>query len=346
MEEIYEIIEKLSNTQDASDDELQALLISDADMKPLFAAADKVRRNIYGTQVYIRGLIEYTNHCRNNCYYCGIRAGNRHLTRYRLTEDEILSCCHEGYRLGFRTFVLQGGEDMSYSDYDICHLVSSIKAAHPDCAVTLSIGERSYAAYKSYYDAGADRYLLRHEAADCELYMKLHPSDMSLSNRKACLYNLKDIGYQVGAGMMVGAPYQTISHLINDLRFMKELSPDMIGIGPYMVHHDTPFRDMPNGSLQLTLKLLSVIRLMFPYVLLPATTSLGSVDPHGRELGLKAGANVIMPNLSPTNVRELYALYENKICTGEEAAECRDCLAYRVRHAGYEIVTDRGDVRR
>lgn len=346
MKNINEIIHNLINTQDTTDIELKTLLTSDISEEPLAAAADKVRRNNYGTDVYIRGLIEFTNYCKNNCYYCGIRSGNLKLERYRLSEEEILACCKEGYHLGFRTFVLQGGEDPTYSDEIICRIVEKIKNNYPDCAVTLSLGEKSYTSYKHYYLAGADRYLLRHEAANNELYGRLHPTEMSLVNRKKCLYNLKEIGYQVGAGIMVGAPYQTIDHLIEDLRFMQELSPDMIGIGPYMVHHDTPFKDMPNGSLSLTLKLLSIIRLMFPYVLLPATTALGTIHPNGREMGLKAGANVIMPNLSPSGVRELYSLYENKICTGEEAAECRKCLEYRVLKTGYNIVTDKGDVKR
>lgn len=346
MDNIYEIIENLMNTQDASDSQLQLLLTSDTSEEPLAVAADKVRREHYGTDVYIRGLIEFTNYCKNNCYYCGIRSGNNNLKRYRLSEEEILACCKEGYGLGFRTFVLQGGEDLTYSDDDICRMVEKMKHLYPDCAVTLSLGEKSYDAYKRYYMAGADRYLLRHEAANDTLYGKLHPEDMSLTNRKKCLFNLKEIGYQVGAGLMVGAPYQTIDNLIEDLRFLQDLSPDMIGIGPYMVHHDTPFKDMPNGSLSLTLKLLSIIRLMFPYVLLPATTALGTIHPKGREMGLKAGANVIMPNLSPSGVRELYSLYENKICTGEEAAECRRCLEVRVQNAGYHIVSERGDVRR
>lgn len=346
MRNIYEIIEQLTDTQDASDDELRLLLTSDGYEEVIFSAADRVRRNIYGTDVYIRGLIEFTNYCKNNCYYCGIRAGNHNLTRYRLSIEEIMECCANGYQLGFRTFVLQGGEDLSYSDDDICHIIGEIKTHYPDCAVTLSLGEKSYDSYNSYYKAGADRYLLRHEAANPSLYSRLHPAEMSLSNRKECLYNLKEIGYQVGAGMMVGAPYQTIDHLIEDLRFMKGLSPDMIGIGPYIVHHDTPFKDMSDGSLALTLKMLSVTRLLFPYVLLPATTALGTIRQGGREMGLKAGANVIMPNLSPTGVRKLYSLYENKICTGEEAAECRNCLEITVSKAGYHIVTDRGDVRR
>ena len=307
--------------------------------------ADAVRREHYGNQVYIRGLIEFTNYCKNNCYYCGIRRDNRNAVRYRLTQEEILTCCQEGYALGFRTFVLQGGEDAYFTDEKICSIVSEIKKNYPDCAVTLSIGEKSYESYLAYYQAGADRYLLRHETADAEHYRKLHPSEMSCEHRQECLFNLKKIGYQVGAGIMVGSPFQTLDNLIADLRFLQKLQPQMIGIGPFLSHQDTPFKDEKNGELKLTLRLLSVLRLLFPKVLLPATTALGTVHPLGRELGLKAGANVIMPNLSPTSVRKNYMLYDNKICTGDESAQCRQCTENRVRSIGYEVVTDRGDAK-
>lgn len=310
----------------------------------LFAAADQLRQKYYGKDVYVRGLIEFTNYCKNNCYYCGIRSGNCNADRYRLSKSEILDCCDKGYELGYRTFVLQGGEDSFYSDKDICEIVSSIKSTHPDCAVTLSIGEKSRESYKEYKAAGADRYLLRHETADEEHYGMLHPESLSLKNRKRCLFDLKELGYQVGSGFMVGSPYQTTECLVRDLLFLKELKPDMIGIGPFITHKDTPFKDFPNGSLDLTLRLVAILRIMFPYALIPATTALGTISPQGRELGLKAGANVVMPNLSPVAVREKYSLYENKICTGEEAAECRNCLEQRVATAGYKIVTDRGDV--
>jgi biotin synthase len=309
-------------------------------------SADRVRKQIYGTDVFLRGLIEFTNHCKNNCYYCGIRAENNELVRYRLKRQIILKCCSQGYKLGYRTFVLQGGEDLFFSDKMICRIVAEIHEAFPDCAITLSIGERSYESYKAFFDAGATRYLLRHETADNAHYQKLHPKELSLENRKKCLYMLKDIGYQVGSGFMVGSPYQTTENLIADLRFLQELSPDMIGIGPYLVHHQTPFMNMENGSLPLTLRLISILRLMFPYALIPATTALGTIHPMGRELGLRCGANVVMPNLSPSSVRKQYELYDNKICTGEEAAECRNCLDGRVRLAGYNLVTDIGDVRR
>ncbi|MBR5427224.1 MAG: [Clostridia bacterium] len=284
--------------------------------------------------------------CKNDCYYCGIRAGNRAAERYRLTAEQILDCCAAGYDLGFRTFVLQGGEDPYFTDERICAIVSAIRETYPDCAITLSIGEKDRASYEAFFRAGANRYLLRHETADDAHYALLHPPGMSPENRKRCLFDLKEIGYQVGAGFMVGSPYQTTENIVEDLRFLQRLQPDMIGVGPYLVHKQTPFCDMANGPLDLTLRILSILRLMFPFVLLPATTALGTLHPLGRELGLKAGANVVMPNLSPADVREKYELYENKICTGDEAAECRRCLEQRVKAAGYRVVTDRGDVKR
>lgn len=340
------LVDKLFETGDLSDDELKILIESDEFNEPLAEAADIRRRENYGDKVYIRGLIEFTNYCRNNCYYCGIRRDNKKAERYRLTKDEILLCCDEGYRLGFRTFVMQGGEDPYYTDEMICDIVSKIKSRYSDCAVTLSIGEKPRESYQAFFDAGADRYLLRHETADPEHYGKLHPEAMSLENRKECLFDLKEIGYQVGSGFMVGSPYQTTENLISDLRFLQKLQPDMIGIGPYITHADTPFAEFKSGDVMLTLRLVSILRLMFPYALIPSTTALGTIHPQGRELGLKAGANVVMPNLSPVSVRKLYSLYENKICTGEEAAQCRGCLERRVESAGYKIVTDIGNVRK
>lgn len=340
------LVDKLFETGDLSDDELKILIESDEFNEPLAEAADIRRRENYGDKVYIRGLIEFTNYCRNNCYYCGIRRDNKKAERYRLTKDEILLCCDEGYKLGFRTFVMQGGEDQYYTDEMICDIVSKIKSRYPDCAVTLSIGEKPRESYQAFFDAGADRYLLRHETADPEHYGKLHPEAMSLENRKEGLFDLKEIGYQVGSGFMVGSPYQTTGNLISDLHFLQKLQPDMIGIGPYITHADTPFAEFKSGNVMLTLRLVSILRLMFPYALIPSTTALGTIHPQGRELGLKAGANVVMPNLSPVSVRKLYSLYENKICTGEEAAQCRGCLERRVESAGYKIVTDIGNVRK
>lgn len=340
------LIETLRKNHDLTDEEFCTLLETDRYDEELKAAADAVRREYYGTDVYLRGLIEFTNYCKNDCLYCGIRRSNQNVERYRLTEGEIFACCEEGYALGYRTFVLQGGEDPYFTDERICAIVSEIHTRYPDCAITLSIGEKSRESYQAYFDAGAARYLLRHETADPAHYAMLHPTEMSCENRKRCLYDLKAIGYQVGAGLMVGSPYQTTQNLVTDIRFMQELKPDMIGIGPFLSHKDTPFRDKPNGKLQLVLRLLGILRLVFPYVLLPSTTALGTVHPLGRELGLQWGANVVMPNLSPTAVRENYMLYDNKICTGDESAQCRGCLERRVSSVGYQIVTDRGDVKK
>ena len=341
-----QLIEKLKQQQTLTDTELSALLTAEYDEQLLFTQADGVRRAVYGDAVYIRGLIEVSNYCKNNCYYCGIRAGNTKAERYRLSKEEILECCREGYALGFSTFVMQGGEDPKMEDAFICDVVSAIRKEFADCAITLSLGEKPKESYLAYFQAGANRYLLRHETATDSHYQSLHPKEMSLNTRKQCLYDLKEIGFQVGAGFMVGSPGQTIEHLIADLRFLQELKPAMIGIGPYLNHKDTPFRDCPNGSMKLTLRLISILRLMFPYALLPSTTALGTIHPEGRELGLKAGANVVMPNLSPKAVRKLYNLYENKRCTGSEAAESLEILKKQVTDAGYRIVVDRGDVKR
>ena len=308
------------------------------------AMACELRRKYYGDRVFIRGLIEFTNYCRNNCYYCGIRAGNGKAERYRLTPEEILLCSDEGYKLGFRTFVLQGGEDPFYTDKMLAELVKQLKARHPDCAVTLSVGERDRETYRLWKEAGADRYLLRHETVNATHYASLHPEGMSYDNRQHCLRDLKELGYQVGAGFMVGSPGQTEEDLAEELIFLRKLRPEMVGIGPFIPHKDTPFGDREAGSAELTTFLLSLIRLTLPRVLLPATTALGTVDGEGREKGIRAGANVVMPNLSPVGVREKYMLYDHKICTGEEAAQCIACLAARVRTTGCEIVVDRGDV--
>lgn len=309
----------------------------------LYESATQLREKFYGRKVYFRGLVEFSSYCKNDCYYCGIRRSNKNAVRYRLSPDEILSCCENGYRLGFRTFVLQSGEDLYYTDDIICHIVYGIKSKFPDCAVTLSIGEKSRKAYQDYYNSGADRYLLRHETALDEHYKMLHPQEMSLENRKRCLYDLKDIGYQVGAGFMVGSPFQKAENLAADLVFLRELRPHMIGIGPFIPHCDTKFANEQSGSVKLTLVMLALLRIMLPDALIPATTALGTADPLGREKGLKAGANVVMPNLSPANHRRDYSLYDNKICTGEEAAEGLACLSRRIASAGFEPDFSRGD---
>ena len=344
--EVDSLIGELASAGDLSNQSLKELLEADdsADA-PLFTAADRVRRKIYGDEVYLRGLIEFTNYCKNNCYYCGIRCSNREAVRYRLSGEEILDCCRIGYDLGYRTFVLQGGEDPLNTDEAVCDLVHGIHTKYPDCAITLSIGEKPKKSYQAYFDAGASRYLLRHETADESHYRMLHPASMSLAARKQCLFDLKEIGYQVGAGFMVGSPYQTTENIIADLRFLQKLKPAMIGIGPFIRHGQTPFSSFENGSVGLTLRLIAVLRLMFPYALIPATTALGTLHPYGRELGLKAGANVVMPNLSPVKVRKLYDLYENKICTGDESALCRSCIERRIEAAGYRVVISVGNAK-
>lgn len=305
--------------------------------------AVRLRKLYYGNKVYVRGLIEFSNYCRNNCYYCGIRVGNKGVERYRLSEEEILACCKNGHELGIRTFVLQGGEDQSFTDDKIEGIVQKIKKEYPDCAITLSIGERSLESYKRLKAAGVDRYLLRHETAEKKHYQQLHPELMELEHRKECLFQLKDLGYQVGAGFMVGSPGQTPETLAEDFLFLKTLSPQMVGIGPFIPHHETPFANEEKGSVEDTLFYLSMIRILLPKVLLPSTTALGTLDPRGREKGLCAGANVVMPNLSPVMVRKKYELYDAKICTGEEAAECIPCLEKRIQSVGYEMIRDRGD---
>lgn len=309
----------------------------------LFSLAREEQERCYGKDIFLRGLIEFSNYCKNDCLYCGIRRSNRAARRYRLDEDTILSCCHEGYGLGFRTFVLQSGEDAAFTEARLANLIRKIRKGFPDCAITLSSGEWSKASYRAFFDAGADRYLLRHETRNDNHYSMLHPPSLSAKKRRQCLWNLKEIGYQVGTGFMVGAPYQTPELLAEDMIFLKELNPQMVGIGPFIPHRDTPFKNEPAGTLELTLFLLGCIRLMLPKVLLPATTALGTIHPEGRELGILAGANVVMPNLSPKSVRGDYLLYDNKICTGEESAQCRDCLEKRINSIGYRAVTARGD---
>ena len=342
-----ELAEKLIRQHRLSREEYAALIRerTPETAARLAKAADALRREIYDDEVFTRGLIEISSICRNDCLYCGIRRSNTRAERYRLLPDQILACADEGHELGFRTFVLQGGEDPFFTDEVLGGIVAEIKRRHPDCAVTLSMGERSRESYQALYDAGADRYLLRHETADPIHYARLHPPEMSFENRMRCLEDLRDIGYQVGCGFMVGSPFQTPETLAADLAFIENFRPDMCGIGPFVPHHDTPFRNEPAGTLELTLFLLSVIRLIHPPVLLPATTALGTIHPLGREMGIRAGANVVMPNLSPVEVRTKYMLYDNKICTGEESAQCRSCLENRMGSIGYRVTVDRGDVR-
>lgn len=337
-------VKKLFNDKILSKSELIELINSGGEVREeLRALAEKIRVENYGNEIYIRGLIEFSNYCSQNCLYCGIRRDNKNCHRYRLSKDEIMSCCEDGYGLGFRTFVLQGGEDPYFTDDRICGLITEIKSKYPDCALTLSLGEKPRESFQRYFDCGADRYLLRHETASKAHYEKLHPKSQSFENRIQCLYYLKEIGYQVGCGFMVGSPYQTAENLAEDLLFIKELNPQMVGIGPFIHHADTEFKNFPDGTLEQTLLMLSIIRIMIPKVLLPATTALATIHPRGRELGIQAGANVVMPNLSPVSVRKDYQLYDNKVCTGEESAQCRGCLERRIESIGCKIAVSRGD---
>lgn len=338
------LIDKLYETHNLERDEFLTLLdtITEDEKSYLEKKAHETRMESYGDRVFMRGLIEFTNYCQQDCMYCGIRRSNKSADRYRLTKEQILECCEVGYDLGYRTFVMQGGEDPYFTDERIVDIVVSIKNKYPDTAITLSIGEKSYESYEKFFKAGADRYLLRHETNSRQLYEQLHPG-MSYDNRIRCLNDLKKIGFQVGAGFMVGLPNQTNEDYVNDLIFLKELGPHMVGIGPFIPQKDTPLGEETGGTVDKTCTLLAIIRMILPDVLLPATTALGSLDKKGREQGLRHGANVVMPNLSPTNVREKYALYDGKICTGDEAAHCRLCIEGRIKSAGFTVDMNRGD---
>lgn len=345
---LSQYIDKLAAEHQLEIEEYEALL---RERTPEHAAAlaqlaRETAQSIYGNKVFIRGLVEISNICKNNCLYCGIRRSNRGCERYRLSAEDILACADEGYALGFRTIVMQGGEDGFFTDERMCQIIQALKASHPDIAVTLSLGERSRESYQRLFDAGADRYLLRHETASQEHYRQLHPPEMSFDHRMACLRNLREIGYQTGCGFMVGSPHQTVEHLARDLKFIEQFQPEMCGIGPFIPHKDTPFRDEPAGSVELTCYLLSILRLIRPNLLLPATTALGSIDPTGREKGILSGANVVMPNLSPQDVRGKYTLYNNKLSSGPEAAQNLNELKKRIAAIGYKIVEDRGDIQR
>lgn len=348
MSRIFELIDRLEQEHILPKSELAEIISGHTPETDeyLFAKARAVREKVYGRDVYMRGLIEFTNYCKNDCLYCGIRRSAKGAERYRLDEEQILECCETGYGLGFRTFVLQGGEDGFYTDDKIVSIVSRIKEKFPDCAVTLSIGEKPRESYEKYRKAGVDRYLLRHETANSEHYGKLHPKGLTLENRMRCLYDLKELGFQTGCGFMVGSPYQTAENLAEDLLFIHKLQPQMVGIGPFIPHHDTPFAEEKAGTLETTLLMLGLTRLILPNVLLPATTALGTIHPDGREMGILAGANVVMPNLSPKDVRKKYLLYDNKICTGDEAAESVAGLKRRMESIGYTLVTDRGDFKK
>ncbi len=341
---VVNLIDELHVNHDLSKEKLVFILdnITDEEKKYLFSKSLEVKEKYYGDTVYMRGLIEFSNYCNKNCNYCGIRRDQTDAERYRLSKEQILSCCDQGYFLGYRTFVLQGGEDPFFTDEVLVDLITTIKSRWKDVAVTVSIGERSKESYKKIKEAGADRYLLRHETANAELYKNIHES-MELASRKSCLMDIKELGFQVGAGFMVGIPGQTNEILAEDLRFLKELDPHMIGIGPFIPHVKTPLGQNKGGTVEDTLVMLALTRLMVPKALLPSTTALGTLDSKGREKALKVGANVVMPNLSPTNVREKYELYADKICTGDEAAHCRKCIEGRINSAGFKVDMGRGD---
>lgn len=343
------LIYQLAAQKTLSDDTFLALLEAlfsqeaEDERQYLYEQARNIALKTFQNKIYIRGLIEFTSYCRNNCYYCGIRSGNGLASRYRLSEEDILACCRQGYSLGLRTFVLQGGEDPGFKAKDIEKIILKIRSEYPDCAITLSFGEHTREAYRLWRSAGADRYLLRHETADPGHYHKLHPKALSLAHRMECLYQLKELGYQTGAGFMVGSPGQTLHTLLKDLRFLQQLKPEMIGIGPFIPHKDTPFKDASAGSLAQTLVLLAIVRLMHPKALLPSTTALSTITENGRELGILAGANVVMPNLSPENVRKKYMLYNNKRSDGAEAAQNIALMESRFNAIGYKIDFSRGD---
>ena len=342
-----ELINKLATEHSLTLAEYKLLVESynEENARELAELAVAERKKYYSNTVYIRGLIEISNICKNNCLYCGIRRDNRDCERYRLNKEEILSCCEEGYELGFRTFVMQGGEDSFFTDEVLCDIISSIKEKYSDCAITLSLGERTYESYKRLYDAGADRYLLRHETADEEHYIKLHPNSMSFRTRMNALEDLKKIGFQVGCGFMVNSPYQTSETIAKDLKFIEEFQPHMCGIGPFIPHKATPFADKEAGGVGFTCYLLSIIRLIRPNILLPATTALGSIEENGREKGILSGANVVMPNLSPYENRRKYELYNNKLFGSAESAQAILDLKKRMNAIGYEVVVDRGDAK-
>lgn len=344
---IKDIISRLAKDHSLTLEEYELLISERTDeaADELRRLAVETRKKHYGNSVYIRGLIEISNICKNDCLYCGIRRSNKDCERYRLTKEQILSCCDEGYALGFRTFVMQGGEDAYFTDERLCDIVGAIKGKYPDCAVTLSMGERSRESYERLYAAGADRYLLRHETATAEHYEKLHPSEMRFEERMQCLRDLKDIGFQTGCGFMVGSPYQTYADIARDLKFIEEFKPQMCGIGPFIPHKATPFASFGAGTVELTCYLLSIVRLICPTVLLPATTALGSIEEGGRERGILSGANVVMPNLSPVDNRRKYELYDNKLYSNAESAQAKAELEKRIKSIGYEVVEARGDAK-
>ena len=343
-----QLLLQLQKEQDLPDSQLKQLLetFSSEDLKYASLLAREVKIEHYSNKIYLRGIVEFSNICKNNCYYCGLRRDNKNIARYQLNSEQIVSCCKNGYKLGLRTFVLQGGENYIYDQGKLTSIIKEIKKEMPDCAVTLGVGEKSRELYQQWFDSGADRYLLRHETINPVHYSKLHPSDQVLENRVRCLNDLKDIGYQTGAGMMVGSPYQTFDNLVEDLRFLKDFNPEMVGLGPFIPHSQTPFANEATGSYQLSLLLLAIVRMMLVKVLLPATTALETVNPEGRKLGLLSGCNVIMPNISPMKNRKSYKLYNGMAEIDDNAEEKIRQIKTMVESIGDRIVIDRGDYKR
>ena len=339
------LVDKLRKEHELMPNEYLALLTmrDSQDVDYLISQAREVAQEHFGNDIYLRGLIELSNVCRNDCLYCGIRRSNSNVTRYTLTREQVMACCEQGYKIGFRTIVLQGGEWGEERSRWIAEIIRDIRAGWPDCAITLSLGEHPRKTYALWREAGADRYLLRHETHNERLYSLLHPKGMTIHHRLQCLDTLKELGYQVGAGIMVGAPFQTLRNIVEDIQYLVAFKPHMIGIGPFIPQHDTPFARFPAGSVDMTARLYAILRLALPQALIPSTTAIASLAPDGRLRGILAGANVVMPNLSPTDTRRLYALYDNKAALGAESAQGVKSLADELSTIGYHINWSRGD---
>lgn len=338
-----QLINNLRKTHNASDKGLK-ILIETPESEYLFRNAEKIRRKHHGTDVILNGVIEFTNYCCNSCYYCDRRAENRELCRIRLTPDEVLSCADEGVRLGCTSFTLCGGEDMKYSDSDICNIIHRIKNAHPDCTITLSVGERKWKSYNAYKDAGADGYLLRHEAINPRLYGKLHPGIMSIENKKRCLWDLKELGYKTGTGFMVGCPHQTTDDIILDLRFMQDFFPDFAVIEPFMPVAQTPFSICERGSIRQTLNITAILRLMFPEIYIHDADKLSAFHERGCELGIKAGANTISIDLSPENTHKMHSMYSSNIYSESTAYKQSEDIKRRIQSIGFQLIGSNQDM--
>lgn len=342
---IKQLIDKLCLKEPLSKEEFVTLigLTKEDDFAYLCIKANQIKEETFGKYVYIRGLIEFTNYCKNDCYYCGIRCSNKKAQRYRLSFEDILASCDMGEQLGIQTYVLQGGEDPFFTDEKLIEIVQKIKEKYPHKAITLSVGERTDESYLKLKKNGVDRYLLRHETATKSHYEQLHPGNLTLENRLECLRKLKQAGFQTGAGFMVGSPFQNDEHLANDLLLLKELQPEMVGIGPFIHHNDTPFKDFSDGSVRKTVLMVALTRLLLPKALIPSTTALASLNQDGRKMALLSGANVVMPNLTPAGNRKKYLLYQNKISAGEETAECFHQLKEEIESIGLKMDLFRGD---